>query len=40
MKRAKQMFAVLLCIVSPVTLLLLAAMSEVSRFGISENAAS
>lgn len=33
-------FAVLLCIVSPVTLLLLAAMSEVQRFPISGNAAA
>ena len=36
----KVAFAVLLCIVSPVTLLLLAAMSEVQRFHITENAAS
>ena len=36
----KVAFAVLLCIVSPVTLLLLAAMSEVQRFHISENAAA
>ena len=36
----KVAFAVLLCIVSPVTLLLLAAMSEVQRFPISENAAA
>ena len=35
----KVAFAVLLCIVSPVTLLLLAAMSEVQRFPISGNAA-
>lgn len=33
-------FAVLLCVVSPVTLLMLAAMSEVQRFHISENAAA
>ena len=32
--------ATFLCIISPVALLMLAAMSEVSRFGISENAAS
>lgn len=32
--------ATFLCIISPVALLILAAMSEVSRFGISENAAS
>ncbi len=36
----KVAFAVLLCIVSPVTLLLLSAMSEVQRFPISENAAA
>ena len=36
----KVSFAVLLCIVSPVTLLLLAAMSEVQRFPISGNAAA
>ena len=36
----KVAFAVLLCIVSPVTLLLLAAMSEVQRFPISGNAAA
>lgn len=36
----KVAFAVLLCIVSPVTLLLLAAVSEVQRFHISENAAA
>lgn len=33
-------FAVLLCVVSPVTLLMLAALSEVQRFPISENAAA
>ena len=33
-------FAVLLCVVSPVTLLMLAALSEVQRFHISENAAA
>ena len=32
--------ATFLCIISPVALLILAAMSEMSRFGISENAAS
>ena len=32
--------ATFLCIISPVALLMLAAMSEVSRFGISENAAA
>lgn len=32
--------ATLLCIISPVALLMLAAMSELSRFGISENAAA
>ena len=32
--------ATFLCIISPLPLLLLAAMSEVSRFGISENAAA
>lgn len=32
--------ATFLCIISPVPFLLLAAMSEVSRFGISENAAA
>ena len=32
--------ATFLCIISPVALLMLAAMSELSRFGISENAAS
>ena len=32
--------ATFLCIISPVALLMLAAMSEMSRFGISENAAS
>ena len=36
----KVAFAVLLCIISPVTLLLLAAMSEVQRFPISGNAAA
>lgn len=36
----KVAFAVLLCIVSPVTLLLLAAMSEVQRFPIRGNAAA
>lgn len=36
----KVAFAVLLCIVSPVTLLLLSAMSEAQRFHISENAAA
>ena len=36
----KVAFAVLLCIVSPVTLLLLSAMSEAQRFPISENAAA
>lgn len=36
----KMALATFLCIISPVALLLLAAMSEVSRFGISENAAS
>ena len=36
----KVAFAVLLCIVSPVTLLLLAAMSEVQRFPISGNTAA
>lgn len=36
----KVAFAVLLCIVSPVTLLLLSAMSEAQRFYISENAAA
>ena len=36
----KVAFAVLLCVVSPVTLLLLAAMSEVQRFPISGNAAA
>ena len=33
-------FAILLCVVSPVTLLMLAALSEVQRFPISENAAA
>ena len=33
-------FAVLLCVVSPVTLLMLTALSEVQRFHISENAAA
>ena len=33
-------FAVLLCVISPVTLLMLAALSEVQRFPISENAAA
>ena len=32
--------ATFLCIISPVALLMLAAMSEISRFGISENAAA
>ena len=36
----KVAFAVLLCVVSPVTLLLLSAMSEGQRFHISENAAA
>ena len=36
----KVAFAVLLCVVSPVTLLLLAAVSEVQRFPISGNAAA
>ena len=36
----KVALAVLLCVISPVTLLLLAAMSEVQRFPISENAAA
>ena len=36
----KVAFAVLLCVVSPVTLLLLSAMSKVQRFHISENAAA
>ena len=36
----KMALATFLCIISPVALLMLAAMSEVSRFGISENAAS
>lgn len=36
----KVAFAVLLCIVSPVTLLLLSALSESGRFGISGNAAA
>lgn len=36
----KVAFAVLLCVVSPVTLLLLSAMSEAQRFPISENAAA
>lgn len=36
----KVAFAVLLCIISPVTLILLAGMSEVQRFHITENAAS
>lgn len=36
----KVAFAVLLCIISPVTLILLAGMSEVQRFHISENAAA
>lgn len=36
----KMALATFLCIISPVPLLLLAAMSEVSRFGISENAAA
>ena len=36
----KVALAVLLCVVSPVTLLMLAAMSEVQRFHISENAAA
>ena len=36
----KVALAVLLCVISPVTLLLLSAMSEVQRFHISENAAA
>lgn len=36
----KMALATFLCIVSPIALLLLAAMSEISRFGISENAAA
>ena len=36
----KVAFAVLLCVISPVTLLLLSAMSEAQRFHISENAAA
>ena len=36
----KLALATLLCVVSPVCLLMLAAMSEVQRFGISENAAA
>ena len=36
----KVAFAVLLCVISPVTLLLLSAMSKVQRFHISENAAA
>lgn len=36
----KMALATFLCIISPVALLILAAMSEMSRFGISENAAS
>ena len=36
----KMALATFLCIISPVALLLLAAMSEFSRFGISENAAA
>lgn len=36
----KMAVATFLCIISPVALLMLAAMREVSRFGISENAAS
>ena len=36
----KMALATFLCIVSPIVLLLLAAMSEISRFGISENAAA
>ena len=36
----KMALATFLCIISPVALLILAAMSEVSRFGLSENAAS
>lgn len=36
----KMALATFLCIISPVPFLLLAAMSEVSRFGISENAAA
>ena len=36
----KMALATFLCIISPVPLLLLAAESEVSRFGISENAAA
>lgn len=36
----KMALATFLCVISPVCLLLLAAMSEVQRFGISENAAA
>ena len=36
----KMAMATFLCVISPVCLLLLAAMSEVQRFGISENAAA
>ena len=36
----KMAIATFLCIISPVALLMLAAMSEISRFGISENAAA
>ena len=36
----KMALATFLCIISPVTLLLLSAMSEFARFGISENAAA
>ena len=36
----KMALATFLCIISPVALLMLAAMSEISRFGISENAAA
>ena len=36
----KMALATFLCIISPVALLILAAMSEMSRFGISENTAS
>ena len=36
----KMALATFLCIISPIALLLLAAMSEISRFGISENAAA
>lgn len=36
----KMALATFLCVISPVALLMLAAMSEISRFGISENAAA